>query len=1589
MKRKSIFFEVTIILIIALMLLSYVYPIAKAEAILQDGNTSENALIQPSDVDEIKEFATSDELEKYLLLGTTSEEALEKYPGLGLAKYFSLFCEEDATLTGADTEGRIAAGGGVIATTDYKYQVGIGNSNKDTADIIVGDGPVTNVAVNYGYTDDGITKLKDNKIIAYSSNSTKMDFTDYTPEEKEQFIKKDLIDFSTEFQRLREYSQALSKKPATGTRLSTGYTGTTSGYYRNYMVVGNMATDFASKKYRYSWDMSEWYNASAEAIVFHGDNSDENVFEISSDEYESIINMRGIVFDVPYGSNVILNVTGQTKVNVQFGESNNLYYPLSEEKLAEINVNKQRIGYVTKGSSTEYGVSEYIRDENGNIKPFIRVAGGDANEGNMEDISNKILFNFPEVEEIALIDCGAIILAPNAKITSELPYYHTLVGGYALNTVICKSYNGNLQFGTMPNNVTRKYRFNINKLDDNHQNLQGAEFIILDDEENLVYEWTTTDSAKIIELESGKYTLRETKAPSNYEKIDDLIFNIKYDGTICNENGSILANAEILQIEENKTVSYTDHSVDWNADSKQNISYEVLDEQEGLDWTEAIEQNMEKEKDFTYICKDLKDGGYIVVERMNSEDKTNSQYSKYCIPGDQTVDGEDIVYYKGNSKEPCTNSIKKYNSNNKIEWATFVEGSLGLTKYIETDDSYIFIGYHSYYGMYINYNMTVNGNFINIPDYPAGPGSPLVMSINKKGKIENALSIKDTLNNWRFYNFDKMIVEDDNTFYCKENTKSEIVKFTITEVQNSNFPTKWYELYSGLPEEVGNINKLSFKIDTSKATQYAERDIHLVVAENSGKLETNLSSNWIEFTQNTVVQNGDSITTTLPLVESMYPFFGHYDISNIENIKFQPHFYRQNISENGQIISHTTAQEVTDIEVTDIKAYWKEAKTQTTNKITQYKLLEERNNTITICDEHIKTTIQITKKDSETNELLSGAIFGVYDENNQLVCSLNPTNEQGVTVLENAKLNVGNYYIEEITQPQGYKKSFEKINFKVTNTGNFEYEVANDKIKVIFEKVDGDNNLLDGAELSVEDTYGNVVTNWKTTKETKTFEKLAPGTYKLKETYTPTGYIKGNDIIFVVDDFGDVYVDGQKVNKLTMKNIPVKGVINIVKTGEVYSKLNIKDMLSIYTNYLFKYKNQTLEGVTFELFASKDIMQGSKILYEKNAKVGEATTNNLGIATFSELPLGEYYAIEKNTLNGYTIDKTPIIVGVVYKDYLTPVVYTTKTVNNDRVTASVNIEKFKKGSTDKVKGAVYGLYNENKLYDEIPENTLLSTVITDEQGKGTFDIDLPIGNYYIQELESPNGYLLSKESQKIEFNETKEFNLKFEDDYTKVEFSKLIKDTKTPVIGVTLELKDEKGKIVDTWTTDEKSHRIDLLPVGDYVLVEKTPAPGYIKADDKEFTVTATGDIQFIEMEDDYTKVKIKKVNEQNELIGNAKLQIQDIEGNIVEEWTSSESEGYTINAKLLPGETYKLVETQAPKFYNKADDIEFTVNTDGTLNVIKMVDTERPITEDIPQTGEKENKIIASLIYIFGCLAAISLGGILYISDKEKQLEK
>ena len=130
--------------------------------------------------------------------------------------------------------------------------------------------------------------------------------------------------------------------------------------------------------------------------------------------------------------------------------------------------------------------------------------------------------------------------------------------------------------------------------------------------------------------------------------------------------------------------------------------------------------------------------------------------------------------------------------------------------------------------------------------------------------------------------------------------------------------------------------------------------------------------------------------------------------------------------------------------------------------------------------------------------------------------------------------------------------------------------------------------------------------------------------------------------------------------------------------------------------------------------------------------------------------------------------------------------------------------------------------------------------------------------YVITELKSPDGYATAKP---VTFKTNKEQNLTVEmtDEITQFEFYKKDITSQEELEGATLQIKDKNGNIVDEWVSGKTPHKITGLTVGQtYTMIEVIAPANYKIAQNKEFTVSDTGEVQKITMYDELMPVAKK-----------------------------------------------------------------------------------------------------------------------------------
>ena len=674
--------------------------------------------------------------------------------------------------------------------------------------------------------------------------------------------------------------------------------------------------------------------------------------------------------------------------------------------------------------------------------------------------------------------------------------------------------------------------------------------------------------------------------------------------------------------------------------------------------------------------------------------------------------------------------------------------------------------------------------------------------------------------------------------------------------------------------------------------------------------------------------------------------------------------------------------------------------------------------TATFENERQKVEISVEKQDADTEKAVAGAEFGLYAKNDMeahgtvivkadTLLGKAVSGEDGKAVFTQ-DLPFGEYYIKELAAPNGYVSSDEVLEVKAEYQGQDVKVVQlssvfkNQPTKVVVSKSDLTTGVeLSGATLTVLDKDGNVVDTWKSVKgEQHMIERLTVGeTYTLREEMAPYGYLKAEEITFTIEDTGEI-------QKVEMKDDVPAGTIIINKNGEFLDKVTALDSVGGWISHLFQYVTGSLKDVTFEVFALEDVKSAdgeSEDYYKKDELVATITTDDTGIAKLSGLPLGKYYVKEKATVDGFVLDNEAREIDLTYRDQDTAEVTYSADWQNNRQKAEVEVVKKEKDSDRVLEGAVFALCAKNDITGAdgkviLKADTVIEELATDKDGKLTFTADLPIGfEYYIKETSPAPGFATTDETQEFTFEyegaekEKVSYSFTFEDEPTVIEITKTSLTDGKELEGAKLQVTDESGKVVDSWTSGKEAHIIKELVVGQkYTLTETKPADGFVTAESITFTVKDNAEAQKIEMKDDVTKVEISKTDISGKELPGAKLTILDKDGKTVESWTSEEKPHYI---EMLPIGEYTLREESAPEGYLVAEDVKFTVEDTGEIQKVVMKDEvkpeetstpETPSTQvtDTPKTGDDTHMLLWILLAVAGMAGVVSA---VWVARKKK----
>ena len=633
----------------------------------------------------------------------------------------------------------------------------------------------------------------------------------------------------------------------------------------------------------------------------------------------------------------------------------------------------------------------------------------------------------------------------------------------------------------------------------------------------------------------------------------------------------------------------------------------------------------------------------------------------------------------------------------------------------------------------------------------------------------------------------------------------------------------------------------------------------------------------------------------------------------------------------------------------------------------------------------IKQPFQLIKaadNDKTDADLLKGAGFSAYlissltvkDDGSYDFTNATPTvlTEDGKTEMFTDErgyacsipIPYGRYIVRETTTPHNFMPVDD---FIVTVTENSSTPqvgrvLLDDEFKAKLKIVKQDDEtkqpvLLANTEFKVYDLdakkYVEQVTTYPNTVVHKSYftdengylilpESLKCGNYRIEEVSAPDGYTQNTQYVEIKVDKNTAYqmdsVSGDAIITVTYENHPVKGKLVIHKSGETLKSFK-KD---------FVYEETSLEGAEFEIYAAEDIFtpdhqvdeQGNRhVIYAKDTLVKTVTTDKNGEAVIKDLPLGKYRVKETKTPAGFVLNPDSQEVSFIYKDQNTPEIEEKLEFSNERQKVELSVEKQDAETGKTLKGATFGLYNKEAISSGdkviVKADTLLQEITSNEKGKAAFTLDLPLGRYYVKELQAPAGYVSSDEI--LEFDATyqgqdvKTIKLKSvkKNQPTTVEVTKADITTGTELDGASMSVLDKDGNVIDSWTSVKDSpHVIKRLQVGKtYILREELAPYGYLRATDVEFTISDTAEVQKVKMEDEVPVARLL-VNKKGEFLDSVSL-LDNAKGMIEHLFNYVTGNLTDVTFNVYAAEAIRAADGVSADYY-AADELVGSITTDG-----------------------------------------------------------
>ena len=672
--------------------------------------------------------------------------------------------------------------------------------------------------------------------------------------------------------------------------------------------------------------------------------------------------------------------------------------------------------------------------------------------------------------------------------------------------------------------------------------------------------------------------------------------------------------------------------------------------------------------------------------------------------------------------------------------------------------------------------------------------------------------------------------------------------------------------------------------------------------------------------------------------------------------------------------------------------------------------------------------VQITENDGSSKKLSYGTDYTWEYADHKLVVKLLKTGLYRYKISYDAAVAVDAstdaqpipYENEAVVNVNGVKRDIGKFAGLV-----LQYMDIDTGYQVVVNKVDEKNAPLSGAVIAIYTEEGVLFksetsgADGKVTFETDTrkdivYTQNVP--YYVQELEAPEEYGKDETKYWFVFSDPNFETDKYKTDDEWADYFSKKGITDYVishnNTNKVeFTIINRPDSTEIPVEKVWNDNKSQHDSIIVKLYAGETDTGNTLELNEANSFKGKFT--GLSKTDASGKPI--VYTVKEAAVPGYK----SVVTGSAAEGF--------KITNTYDATGSIDLTGKKKLENRSFKEGDNWIFT-IEAKDGAPLPAVTTVEVKPEAGKTEEEVSLGTINYVLSDLDTQDtktfeytvtetgtvsgvvNDIKNTRTVKVKVTDKKNGTLEavLADDSeevtftnTHISFSKQDVDGKE-IAGAKIQILDESGTPVDEWTSEkDKSHEVKGLEAGKKYTMHEVSAPdGFTVTTDITFKVDEDHKVKVIGqstdgdtivkdgkviMTDEKTTVQISKVDSKTgKGLAGAKLQVLDDNGAVCDEWKSTK-DAHKIRG-LYTGVKYTLHEVEAPKGYDKAKDITFTIDTAGKVSS-DALDNGKIVMKDTPtpkknKTGDEANGSLWALLLM---MASGALGGTVWFKRRRR----